>query len=337
MKKMFISVIALAMSVMAMATETAYVEIKLLGETGGSNSVFLFEDDAYTNAFEPGADVEKIMSQANSKSVLMYGFVGTTPCEDVVAANLDGLSLGFTTNQVDQNYTLKFVDVEGRALTLYDRLLNVSTPIVNNGTYNFTATEGRVAVNDRFFINLDEDDFSYSLTTNAYGWASYSNDLEDVELTSPAGLKIYTGEFDGVETLALTQVDYVKAGQGVVVKGAANTTYYFAAGTGASVYGTNHLKPTSAFDPANYQNVFVLKDEALYEYVGTTALAANKAYLQLPGGPSSAPKRITLRVEETQGIENVVASEKAEKFVENGQIFIKRGEAVYNLQGQVVK
>lgn len=155
---MFISVIALAMSMMAMATETAYVEIQLTGTTGGANSIYLFEDDAYTNAFESGADVEKIMSQSNNKSVLLYGFVGSTPCEDVVALNLDGLVLGFSTNQVDQNYRLSFIDVEGRALTLYDRVTKVSTPITDGTYLDFSVTAaqvGRVAINDRFVINYE--------------------------------------------------------------------------------------------------------------------------------------------------------------------------------------
>ena len=162
---MFISVIALAMGVMAMATETAYVQIKLTGETGGANSVFLTEDDGYTNAYEPGADVEKMMSQSNSKSVLMYGFVGTTPCEDVVAANLDGLCLGFTTNQVDQNYTLSFIDYEGsKTLTLYDRVTKTPTVITDGGSYNFSVTAaevGRVAIEDRFVINYVAPTYVY--------------------------------------------------------------------------------------------------------------------------------------------------------------------------------
>ena len=165
MKKMFISVIALAMGVMAMATETVNVQIKLTGETGGANSVFLTEDDAYTNAYEPGADVEKMMSQSNSKSVLMYGFVGSTPCEDVVAANLDGLCLGFTTNQVDQNYTLSFIDYEGsKTLTLYDRVTKTPTVITDGGSYNFSVTAaevGRVAVEDRFVINYVAPTYVY--------------------------------------------------------------------------------------------------------------------------------------------------------------------------------
>lgn len=74
------------------------------------------------------------------------------------------------------------------------------------------------------------------------------------------------------------------------------------------------------------------------EYVGTNALAANKAYIQLPAaGPNNAPKRITMRFNGTTAVDNVEAeSVKAEKFVENGQVYIRRGNEVYNLQGQKV-
>ena len=60
MKKIIISAVVLAMSVMAMATETAYVKVRLTGVTGGvSSSVTLVEDDANTSAYEPGADIEQ--------------------------------------------------------------------------------------------------------------------------------------------------------------------------------------------------------------------------------------------------------------------------------------
>ena len=222
-------------------------------------------------------------------------------------------------------------------MNLYDRLLDVTTPIVEGESYNFSvdgSLVGQHAVSGRFYINMDADDFAYSLTTNDYGWASYSNtvDLEPAD----ANLKIYTGEYDGAETLDLAEVDYVKANEGVIVYGAANTTYYFAAGTGSSVYGTNHLKPASAFTVGD-ENVFVLSGNALYEYVGTDAIPANKAYLQLPGGANNAPKRISFRYNATTGVQNVKAELKAEKFIENGQVLIRRGEAVYNLQGQMVR
>lgn len=340
MKKLFISIIAVALSLSAMAASTAAARIKLVGSnaTYAVNTVFLNEDDARNSSYESGYDAESMMSLSNPFSVLIYAYVGEHPCEFVATDNLDGLAISFTTNMVDASYTLQFSNVSGRALKLYDRLLDVETDITEGGSYPFSvdgSLVGQQAVNDRFYINLDADDFAYQLTTNDYGWASYSNSV-DLVPTSPAGLKIYTGAFDGADALNLTVVDYVKADEGVVVYGAANTTYYFAAGTGASVYGTNHLKPASAFTPGD-ANVFVLKGNALYEYVGTDPIPANKAYLQLPGGPGAAPKRISFKFGEAQGVQNVVASDKAEKFMENGQMLIKRGDKVFNMQGQEIK
>ena len=87
------------------------------------------------------------------------------------------------------------------------------------------------------------------------------------------------------------------------------------------------------------KNVYVLKGNAFLEYVGTNALAANKAYIQLPAaGPNNAPARIRMVINGTTAVENVEAEAvKAEKFIENGQVFIRRGNEVYNLQGQIVK
>lgn len=156
MNKVFISAVALAMSVMAMATETAYVEFRLTGESGLYDEITLTEDDSYTNAYEDGSDTEKIMYQANSRSVLIYGIVGTIPCGDVAALNLDGLYVGFKTNQVDQNYTLTFSNFSGRELSLLDRVTNeVITINASTPAYNFSveaAQVGRVAIDDRFVI-----------------------------------------------------------------------------------------------------------------------------------------------------------------------------------------
>ena len=329
MKKMFISVVALAMCVAAMATQTAIVQVKLTGLTGGlSNSVYLVEDDSYTSAYESGADIEKIMDQANSNSVLMYGFVGSTPCGYVVTDNLDGLNLGIKTNQVDDHYTLTFKNVSGRELTLYDRIENSQTTITNNGTYNFTVDAslvGQKEINDRFVIGVP----SYSVTMNEYGWASFSS-IDNLAI--PSGLIAYKGAL-AVDVLSLDDVDYIKANQGVILNGNANQTYELNLGTGSSDFADNDLKPASAWE-SHAGTIYCLKGDALYEYTGAT-MPANKAYLQVGG--SSAPRRISLQVNAEQGVENVKADLKAEKFVENGQILIKRGENVFNLQGQIVK
>ena len=153
MKKLALSVVACLFGVFAMATQTTYFHIYINSNSGTNDRVKVSEDDAYTNDYEDGADADKIMSLSNSKSVLLFGQVGTHDCGTVVAANLDGMYLGFTTNMVDNDYTLTFSNfaVGSREVKLYDAVadsvitLNASTP-----AYAFTATPGRVEVRDRF-------------------------------------------------------------------------------------------------------------------------------------------------------------------------------------------
>ena len=337
MKKLFISIMAVAFSLSSMATETATAHIKLVGSntTYATNIIRLTEDDARNSSYESGYDSERMMNLSNPFSVLLYGFVGNIPCELVATDNLDGLMIGFTTNMLDADYKLVFSNVSGRALKLYDRVLNTEIDIVNDAEYNFSVDAslvGQHEVNDRFFINLSASDFAFSLTTNEEGWASFSNDVDAI-LTAPAGLKIYTGRFNGIDKLHLVQVDFVKTNEGVVALGAPNTTYYFAAGEGSSVYETNDLKPSSEAAEAG-ASIFVLNGNALTAFEGSE-LPANSAYLPVSADP--APEAIALSFEDPTAVENVEASVKSEKMIENGQLLIRRGNAVYTIQGQVVK
>jgi len=155
MKKLFISILAVALCTSAMAASTASVRIKLVGSnpTYAVNTLFLNEDDARNSTYESGYDAESMMTLSNSYSVLIYADVEGHSCEHVATNNLDGLHIGFTTNMVDASYSLQFTNFSGRELKLYDAVvdsvitINASTP-----AYNFTATAGQVAVTDRFSI-----------------------------------------------------------------------------------------------------------------------------------------------------------------------------------------
>lgn len=186
MKKTILSVIALAMSMLAFAAETAHVQIHLTGVNGQlPDVVTLTEDDAQTSAFEPGVDVEKVMSQAGSKSVLIYGIVDEHKCGEVVSDNLDGLKLGFATNQIDQNYKLTFINVSGKALKLFDRVTGQLIDITENGEYPFSveaALVGLNLVNDRFEIGEPAAElcFTYNIL-DIYGYAGKSLVITDAE------------------------------------------------------------------------------------------------------------------------------------------------------------
>ena len=183
----------------------------------------------------------------------------------------------------------------------------------------------------------------------ADGWASYSAPI-DLYLTG--GLKAYTGKLNAnKDELGLTEVNYVKANEGVILYGSNfGGTYHLSNAqedkpTTLDTYTENDLKPSSAWVAnGNHDQIYCLRNVGgvtmFYQYVGAE-MPANKAYLDLSEINSGAPQRIRMVIaqeEQTEAISNVeAASVKAVKFVENGEILIRRGENVYNLQGQIVK
>jgi len=186
----------------------------------------------------------------------------------------------------------------------------------------------------------------YYATLNAAGLATFS--AEERTLI-PTGLKAYAaGELNGEElTLEKVTGAYIPANTGVILfaDGQAHEGFTLAINTegteSAAFPSTNNLYPSTTFATRPAGIAYILHDDLLYEYVGTV-FPANKAYLQFNG--SGAPQRIrmvfheTEEEQQTEAISNVeAASVKAVKFVENGEILIRRGENVYNLQGQIVK
>jgi len=184
------------------------------------------------------------------------------------------------------------------------------------------------------------------------GWATFSC-AEKVSV--PSGLKAYKAAYDNSgdeEVLTLTEVSVIPAGAGVILRGAAGTDYSFALSTaddpdmdGNSLVGCPVRTDVSAVRENNdifcmrYSESFSMTGFFLYEgqYV-----PAGKAYLALPkqNQQSGAPRRVRFVINEEQtatALENVNASMDTVKFIENGQLFIRRGEAVYNLQGVRVK
>ena len=212
-----------------------------------------------------------------------------------------------------------------------DHTDNMSINADQAGDYTFTWT----FVENKLTITFPAVATPYSVTTNAYGFASFSY-TEDLKLAT-AGAKLYTGAISG-EVLDMTEVDYVKAGEGVILKGEANKTYLLTAGTGTDIYGVNALIASANWTAATEDAYFLVGNE-FKKYTGTEAVPAGKAYLiYTAGGANPAPRRIVMRFNTTTAVENVEAEAvQPVKFIENGEIFIRRGNEVYNLQGQLVK
>ena len=174
---------------------------------------------------------------------------------------------------------------------------------------------------------------SYTVTPNSFGYASFS--AAEATVIPTTGVTVYKGAING-EVLDLSPItDYIPANTGVIVMGTAGQPYEFEVTSAAVVdLSDNALKAYT--DWASHSGtIFVLKDEALYRYTGSD-FPNNKAYLQISSA-NNAPKRISLRFNGATAIDNVEAGAQAEKFVENGQIYIRRGNEVFNLQGQIVK
>lgn len=315
----------IAATINAMAVDyTAKAVLTLEATSGYTCEMTLKQADEY------GAlnGAEMYMS---GRKVALYALDETTPLQIAKAADFENLPLGLMCD-ASESYTITVSGVAGdETLVLFDLLENEEYDLVNNAVINITAAANST-IEDRFVINyVPAPVYDAQVTTNEDGWASfsYAGNLAPVDASAQT---LYKGAING-NVLDLYAVDYVKEDQGVLVKGAANTTYYFAAGSGSSDFAGNDLKPASAWE-SHTGTIFCLKGNALYEYTGSD-MPANKAYLEISS--SSAPARIILRFNEEQGIEDVKAGVQAEKFVENGQVFIRRGNEVFNLQGQIVK
>ena len=335
MKKILLSVLTLALSVNLFAIDyTGRVTVAIFDGSHLHNVTVAESSDVPSGQLLNGY-YTPIQDMA-SLNVAAYVSYNSVAYENIALNSLKNTPLLVKANAATA-YQLYFANLEG-TITLYDTKKAQFVDMTSN-PYDFTIEASERDANnivaDRFVINYVPAPV-YSVTTNIDGWASYSS---DVNLVAPAELTVYAGTIVD-EELSLTSVDYIKANEGVIVKGEAGQTYTLTPGSGSDSY-TNDLKPSSAW-ASHSGTIYCLHNEgvgttAFYQYTGSD-MPANKAYLQISTTPSSAPKRISMRFNQPTAVENVeLEAVKAEKFIENGQVLIKRGENVYNVQGQIVK
>lgn len=143
MKKIKVFAIALvcAFSVNALAEQTAHALIKITSEYG-SDEVELKEATQFSNAYDNGSEAGKIVSTSTPMNVNIYGVIGTDKYSVVATNNLVGLSIEIITNKIDDDYTLSFENVSGRALAIKDVVTGTITMIDATKTYAFTAAKG---------------------------------------------------------------------------------------------------------------------------------------------------------------------------------------------------
>ncbi|MBR3648045.1 MAG: InlB B-repeat-containing protein [Paludibacteraceae bacterium] len=186
-----------------------------------------------------------------------------------------------------------------------------------------------------------------TVTTNPDGYASFYG---DVRAAVPAGIeKVYSAEYISGETITLREeADYLANGipahTGVILKGAASTAYTLAYDWSAPGTSTNNNSLAGVVNnydfgmDGKYRYVLSYQNEqtAFFKY-GGAYMPANKAYLQLDAEASAPALRIVEGENNTTDINAIEASEKAQKFFENGQLFILRDGVVYDATGRAVR
>lgn len=224
--------------------------------------------------------------------------------------------------------------------------LSTTAELKENIILNGTITGGTYSGNVTEYLNNDATDFeivggkyvikvAVDVTLNGYGYATFSA-KKNVELPS-SGLTAWKATAlngTALETAEVTGI--IPANTGVILVGAANGEFkLIETETDASAITGNLMKPATAFDADYGKNIYILHGNELWLYTGNE-FKANKAYLLIGG--SNAPKRISFHYDAPTAVENVEAEAiEAQKFIENGQVLIKRGENIYNAQGQIVK
>ena len=337
MKKIMISLLMIAATLNVMAiTYTGKVQVVLRATSNNAAcAAVIATSDALNDGLNPTYYAEL---NDEGKEVLAYVEYNSVRYEHFgsSSATMQNMPLIMKAN-ASAEYRMNFYEMEG-TIEIYDVVAGAN--IDKSQPYIFTIEDAQKnsIIADRFIINYVPAPTGYTVTPNAAGYATFSAAEATV---IPTGATAYTGTISG-EELVLNQImgGYVPAGTGVIVAGTGGTPYNFAihAGSVDAIEG-NALQATATYN-TSMKNVYVLKGNAFLEYVGTNALAANKAYIQLPEASvaNGAPARISFRFNGTTAVENVEAEAvKAEKFIENGQVFIRRGNEVYNLQGQIVK
>lgn len=185
------------------------------------------------------------------------------------------------------------------------------------------------------------------------GWATFAS---PVKVAVPSGLTAYKATYSnegGDEQLVLDPVSgAIPANEGVLLRGEANHVYTFSpTNDAAGDYTDNALVGcpvrTDITSVAATNDIFCLRYSELYSLTGFFIysgqyIAAGKAYLPLPkAAPSSAPRRIRFVFREEQGTTGFdptnAEAVPTTKFIENGQLYIRRGDAVYTIQGVRVK
>ena len=189
------------------------------------------------------------------------------------------------------------------------------------------------------------------------GWATFScSEKVAVPTGVTAYIAVYEKKTATEEVMNLTDIgNVIPAGEGVILKGAAGAAYAFSVTTDDAPTITDNALVgcpvrTDITSVLVDNDVFCLRYSEAYSMTGFFLytgqyVPAGKAYLALPkatpGAGSTTDRRLRFVINDSQVTTAITGAEtentKITKFVENGQLFIRRGDTVYTIQGMRVK
>lgn len=341
MKKvfLFLTFVALSSAMFAAPTVTARFKVHVNSATSISGDVIYFaESQSWSDANDNGWDGTKNAIVGNLQMWVPASFADLAT---IATDNLEDTPITVQTIG-DEVYTFSFSSVTGRALKFYDKALNVLTDIQADKTYQVTLPKNATIAN-RFYIVVQP---FFTVTTNTSGYATYSNSLdlvlEDAQTGDPKVCSAtYSVVSDEEGILTLHAEDGVPANTGVIIRGAASTTYSLVPATVAPFTSTNVLEASveETANPGALCMATIGGVCAFYEYTGAM-VAANKAYLPLSiltEGGVLAPRRVRLVVEGATALSESEQKVMAEKVMVNGRILVRKNGQLFSVAGQLVK
>lgn len=195
--------------------------------------------------------------------------------------------------------------------------------------------------------------WQYGAQSNVDKWSTFA---APVAVKVPNDVTVYTAEYqnnNGDETLTLHDAGKViPANKGVILEGNdASTSYAFTLATSgeaeeaASNFTSNCLvgcaTRTDISDLYATYDIFCMRRSESYNTTGFFLytgqyIPAGKAYLKLSKNPAAgapASRRVRFVYDTATAIDNNAEATVVTKFIENGQLFIRRGDAIYTTQG----
>lgn len=282
------------------------------------------------------------------------------------ATSIKSVSAPAASGWSTSNVSIALTNAEETQITTFNNGISYNFTDANNksSSYTLTATNAddrKAYMNTITIVYVGMiDDISYSdycttidafnISLTADTWVTYCFPV-DVVIPDDARLKVYKSEVNAEEdALNVTAITgNLKAGEGVLMK--ANTTaddYTFSRYTGgdATPLDGNALKGcvvathTDVLKAQNGDCTYIMVLDKTTGNFGTFSgtFPGGKAYL--PFTPStSAPSafRIVEVENNATSIDELRANEKAVKFFENGQLFIKKNGITYDALGRIVK